>query len=70
MLKLCLFVRYIILGINKNKMHSDDYLKLNLPFTAMQQHGRKTDHSSYGSFLPEINSNDATSQIFGTINYM
>ena len=51
-------------------MHSDDYLKLNLPFTAMQQHGRKTDHSSYGSFLPEINSNDATSQIFGTINYM
>jgi len=49
-------------------MQSDDYLKLNLPITAMQQHGRKTSKSLYESFLPDIDGNEATIFVIDALN--
>ena len=49
-------------------MPSEDYLKLNLPITAMQQNGRRSSNSLYERFLPELIGNKATILVVDALN--
>jgi len=48
-------------------MYTEEYLKLNLPLTAMQQNGRRSSNAIYKDFLPQVRSK-ATILVIDALN--